>query len=400
MRSSFVGVLLAAVAATSPGTAYGQPDQDQGGFAYPGRPEVTVPIPTGNPSENGFWWATEFLLYQQSWTLGNQVIAQRGLVDSAGVLTGAPGTFIGSGEPALTSGQFGRRSLQPGYRVSIGYKFDSGVSVHLRWAQTVDQTYSAGASLATFRFANQADLANSYLFSPVFNFPPDYAGPLVKTGFDNTGPNGGLNFYGIWNGASVMSLRYSQRFTDADAGARVPLLMTDYSRVYGLGGARFAWFFEKFEWRTVAVDIVGRAFPSDTAEYTNIQSQRMYGPYVGCGHEIYVCNSFAVSLDVTTALLMSIVKQRAYYELGDKTTKAKRSLNEFDVVPNGNVDLNLMWYPTEGVQLKIGYTFQGYLNTRKMEQPVAFNFGALDPPYGTQAFRYVQGLNVGLGLFF
>lgn len=404
--SSTVGLLLAAVAAiVSPTGASGQTYAEGGDFQMPGRPEIIAPIPTGNPSGNGFFASAEFLYYSQTFALGSQVVAQRGLVDSSGLLTGTPGTFIGSGETALTTDQFGRRSAQPGWRIQLGYKFDNGVAVYASFSQTVDQSYSAGASLATFRFANQSDLANSYLFSPVFNFPPDYAGPLVKTGFDlfapgqGGAPNAGGNFYGIWNGASVMTLKFQQRFTTGELGARVPLLQTDYSRVYGLGGARYAWFFEKLEWRTVSMDVVGRAFPSDTATYTNILSQRMYGPFVGCGHEVYLGKRFALTADVTGALLMSVIKERNYYELGDSTTKAKRSLNDFDIVPNGNIDVNLCWYPIEGVQMRVGYTFQMYFNTKNMEEPIAFNYGALDPPYGN-IFRYVQGLNVGLGLFF
>lgn len=402
MRSSYaVGVLLAAVATVAiSGKTYAQTASDGGDYQVPGRPEFVAPIPTGNPANDGFFVSSEFIYYSQTFALGKQVIAQRGLVDSTGVLTGTPGTFIGSGETALTTDQFGRRSMQPGWRIELGYKFTNGVSVYANFSQTVDQMYAAGASLATFRFANQSDLANSFLFSPVFNFPPDYAGPLTKTGFDLNGPNLGGNFYGIWNGASVMNLTFSQRFTQGEIGARVPLLQTDYSRVYGLGGVRYAWFYEKLWWRTVSVDVIGRAFPSDAATYTNVLSQRMYGPFAGCGHEVYLGKRFALSVDTTGSVLMDIDKQRAYYELGDKTTKAKRSLNEFDVVPNGNVDVNLMWYPIEGVQVRLGYTFQGYFNTKYMQEPVAFNFGALDPAYGTQAFRFVQGMNFGIGLFF
>lgn len=405
-RFSAGALLTAVVAAFSPSQLFGQEFAGGGGPAIPGRPEFTAPIPTGNPGGSGFYGYSEFLLYQQTFALGKQVVATRGIVDSSGLLTGAPGTFIGSNEVALTTGQFGKTSLQPGWRTGIGYKFDNGVSVYAQFAQTIDQTYSASATLATQRSRNQADLANSYLYSPVFNFPPDYAGPLVKTGFDlfapaaGGAPNVGGNFYGIWNGAAVMDIQYQQRFTDGQVGARVPLLQTDWSRVYGIGGGKYAWFYEKFWWRTVATDVVGRAFPSDTATYTNALSQRMYGPFAGCGHEVYIGSRLAVSADVTGALLVSIVKERAYYELGDKTTKNKRALNEFDVVPNGNVDLNLMWYPLEGVQFRIGYTFQGYFNTRAMTEPVSFNFGALAPEYGNQAFRYVQGLNIGLGLFF
>jgi hypothetical protein len=197
-----------------------------------------------------------------------------------------------------------------------------------------------------------------------------------------------------------MDIQYKQRYTEGLIGARVPLLQTEWSRVYGLGGGKYGWFFEKFMWRTVSADVVGRAFPSDTALYQNVLSQRMYGPYLGCGHELYLGSRIALSADVSGAVLASIVKQRAYYELGDKTTKAKRSLNEFDVVANGNVDVNLWWYPIEGVQCRFGYSFEGYFGTRAITEPVAFNFGQLAPGYGRQDFRYVSGFNIGMGLFF
>ncbi|MGL4423054.1 MAG: hypothetical protein ACRCZF_20490, partial [Gemmataceae bacterium] len=236
--------------------------------------------------------------------------------------------------------------------------------------------------------------------APVFNFPPDYAGPAIKTFFDLSAVNGGGNFYGIWNGANVMTIDFTQRFTSGEFGARVPLLQTEYSRVYGLGGARYGWFFEKFHWRTVSADIEGRSLPSDVATYDNVLSQRMYGPYVGCGHEVYVGKRMAVSLDVTGAPLVNVVKERNYYKLGDESTQAKRARTDFTVVPNANADLNLWWYPVEGVQVRFGYMAQTYFNTKYMKEPVAYDFGALDPAYDTRAFRLVHGFHVGIGLFF
>jgi hypothetical protein len=366
----------------------------------PGRPPIIAPIPTGNPGGNGFFSTLEFIYLSQTFALGNQTVAYRGLIDSSGNLTGAPGTRLGTFNPALTTDQFGRRSYQPGYKVGLGYKFDNGLVVYGTFAQTVRKSYAAGATSATPLSRNTQDLADSYLYSPVFNFPPDYAGPPVKTAFDvnSNAPFG--NFYGIWNGATVMDIQFRQTFTYGDMGARVPLLQTEYSRVYGLGGARYAWFAEKFYWRTVGTDLEGVAFPQYVANYRNELSQRMYGPYIGCGHEVYLGKRMAIAADLTGAGLFSIVKERAYYELGDKTTKAKRSRNDFDVVPNANLDIGLMWYPLEGVQVKVAYTLQTFFNTRAMGEPIAFNFGALDPVYDNAQFRYVSGFTVGLGLFF
>src|SRR5207245_1544813 len=116
------------------------PIPDTGGFAMSGQPEIVAPFPTGNPANSGFYNFAEFLYYKQTFALGNQVIAQRGLVDTTGLLTGAPGTFIGSGEPALQTSNFGRSSASPGWKIGLGYKFDSGVSVYASFTQTIDQT--------------------------------------------------------------------------------------------------------------------------------------------------------------------------------------------------------------------------------------------------------------------
>jgi|GEM_PF-923289 len=221
------------------------------------------------------------------------------------------------------------------------------------------------------------------------------------------GFNPGFNSYGIWNAASVMNLKFSQRFTASDIGISRPLFQTDYSRVYGLAGARYAWFFERFTWQTMAIDagdfvntLPGGIAPFYVADYTNTLSQRLYGPYVGCGHEVYLGNAFAASLDLTGSALLGIVKQRAKYELGDESTQSKRGYNAFSVVPNLNGNFNMWWYPTEGVQIRLGYQAQTFYGTKYMREPIGFNFAAPDPAIDTKWFRVIHGVNVGMSLFF
>jgi len=375
----------------------GQAETDSG---IPGRSAITAPIPTGNPGQNGFYAFSEFVMLTQTRALGDQTVAVRGLIDSTGLVTGLPGTLIGSGFPALTTDQLGRSTFMPGWNAGLGYKFDSGVSVYVSFMQLLDAHYSAGATLVSPFFRSGTDLADTFLTSAVFNFPPDYAGPRQKTAFDLSALNQGGNFYGIWNGASVETIDFIQRFTAGEIGTRVPLFQTEYSRVYGLAGARYAWIFERFKWRTVSYDVQGRAFSFDSAYYTNTLSQRMYGAFFGCGHEVYLGKRFAASLDLTGAPLVDVEKERAKYELGDRTTSAKRSRDDFSIVPNGNADVNLWWYPIEGVQIRFGYTAMTYFNTQYMKEPIAFDMGALDPAYNTRAFRLVHGFHFGIGLFF
>jgi hypothetical protein len=199
-----------------------------------------------------------------------------------------------------------------------------------------------------------------------------------------------------------MTIDYYQRYTEGEIIARTPIFQTDYSRVYATAGARYAWFYDKFVWRTVDRDINGIAQPQDSAIYENYLSQRMYGPTVGCGHELYAGKALALSLDLSAALLIGIEKELDKYKLGDTVnpTSNKHQLTDFRVIPNLNGALNVWWYPLEGVQIRAGYSAMMYFNTRSMEEPVSFNFGALDPVYKADAFRWVHGLNIGVGLFF
>src|SRR6185369_18099012 len=92
----------------------------------------------------------------------------------------------------------------------------------------------------------------------------------------------------IWNGASVMQIQFLQRFEQVDFTARLPLWMTQNTRSYALVGPRFAWIWERFKWRSVALDINGVSFSTDAADYSNVTSNRLYGLHAGCGHDWFL----------------------------------------------------------------------------------------------------------------
>jgi hypothetical protein len=369
-------------------------------YQAPGLPLENVPTPLGNPGTHGFYTIFEFLMLTQSWTVGDQTVAFRGLVDSRGLITGLPGTYIGSGVPALSTKDFPRRTWQPGFTVGLGYKFDNGLSVYATYTHLFERDYHAGASLASPFFRSKPDLSDTFLVAGVFNFPPQFAGPPVKTSADTNPVTGGGNFYGIWNGAATMDIQFNQWFNQAEIGARVPLFQTEYSRIYGLAGGRFNMFMERFIWRTVDYDINGNSESDWAADYNNTLSQRMYGPFIGCGHEVWLGKRMSVSLDVTAAALLNVIKERAKYELRDQTIANKLSRDELGFVPSFTANLNVWWYPIEGVQIRAGYNAWTFFNTMNMDQPIGFNYGAIDPAYNTQVFRLLHGVNVGLGLFF
>ena len=175
---------------------------------------------------------------------------------------------------------------------------------------------------------------------------------------------------------------------------------TEYSRVYGTAGARYNWFMERFTWRTVSFDINGNQSPAWAADYNNTLSQRMYGPFVGCGHEVYVGKRLSISFDTSAALLVNLIKECAKYELGDETIQNKLSRDELGIVPSVTANLNLWWYPSRGSRPGSATTSGRSSTRRSMYEPIGFNYSSIDPTYNTQYFRIVHGLNVGLGLFF
>jgi hypothetical protein len=377
--------------------------QANSGFDVPLNADPVIPIPTGHAGDAGFYTSAEFVFLTQTRAMGNQVIAYRGIVDSTGKITGLPGTYVGSGQTALTTDELGRSTYQPGFRVELGYKFDNGFQLYGNYMQLFDAHYSAGATLATPYARSRIDLTDTFLTAGVYNFSPKFAGPGTKTAYDPLTGNanaGASNTYGIWDAASTMDIKFTQRYQQADIGGRMPIFQTDYSRVYGMAGGRFAWFFERFQWITRSYSTDGTSNPQDAAQYTNTLSQRLYGPFAGVGNEIFIADQFSLSVDLTGAMLLGIVKERTKYELLDRSTEAKRGVNEWTLVPNANAAVNLWWYPIEGVQVRVGYQAMTFFNTRNMEEPVGFNMGAIDPRYDTQYFRIIHGLNFGVGLFF
>ena len=412
MRNRLYGgmaVLVAAFWVAGPVHAQGDGLTDAsglpGGSEWDGFPLQTR-TPLGSPAKQGFYATADLLFFAKTNTLRNQIIAYRGLVDSGGALTGVPGTYIGSGAVGLSTDMFGRRSYTPGWKLAVGFKTEDNIQVQLSYLAVHKQDYNASATLVPRGFVGRRDLVDTFLTAPVYNFPQAYAGPDQKTTLDgltvppNPTPLPTGLFYGIWNGASVMTIRYTEDYTQWELGARVPLFDTPYSKIYGLGGVRMEWFMERFQWRAQSFDINGNAGPNTAANYTNNLSQRMYGPYVGCGHEVYAGSRFSMSTDLNAGILFNVIKERAKYELEDQTIQNKRSVNDIGLVPTVGGNANLWWYPIEGLQVRFGYNAQTFFGTKNMAEPVGFNYGGIDPKYDFQAFRIVHGVNVGVGFFF
>jgi hypothetical protein len=413
-RTSWLTWLWAAALALAPTAAWGQ-DYNP--------PDPVIPLPTGSARYDlgGFYTISEFLFMEQTNPLRHQVIAVRGLLDFDGSiirdLTGTrlapsgqifpnltlPGTFIGSGVGALYADQAGGPgTYQPGFSIGAGWKFRDGVAVEATWWHLSEAKYTAEATLVppTLLVSGGGNhLVDTFLFSPVFNFPNEFAGPAAKLALGDP-----FAAYGIWNGASLMQIIFVQRFDQFDMTARIPVYQDDCSRCYGLFGPRLIWLWEHFSWRTVAEDFTGNAAPTDVAIYSNVVSQRMYGAHIGCGYERNFGDSplgtFSLSVDLQVAPLLDVIKERATYDRGDRDPSAKRARTEYTVVPELQAQVNLWWFPTEGVQLRLGYDAMAFFNTVASPNPVSFDYSGLDPPWQKGFFRFMNGFNAGISFSF
>lgn len=409
-RTSWLAWVLTLGMALAPAAAWGQHQEVP--FADP-----QIPWPLGHDrlETGGPFLSLRALLYHQTNPLRNQAIAQRGLVDFDGSITAQlngrtifppnsppviipgiarPGTFVGSGAVALRADDVGSGTYQPGLGLTAGWRFQNGVTVEVDYWQLFEAKYATGATLVPPGLQPGPLLTETFLFAPVHSFPIDYSGPAQKVALGN--PNAA---YGIWNGASLMEIDFVQRTTGVDITTRWPWYQDDCVRCYGLIGPRFVWMWERFKWRTVSYDTAGIAGPDDQAIYTNIVSNRMYGLSMGVGTEWYLKHGLSLSLDVRFAPLIDVVKERARYQRADKAIASKNSRTEYQFVPEVQGNLNLWWYPTEGIQMRFGYDIMAFFNTISSKNPVSFNYSRPDPSWDNTT-RLINGINAGIAFIF
>jgi hypothetical protein len=380
-------------------------------------PDCPLPLPlySTNPAAGGFYIAGEWVMFRQTNPLHSQTVAYRGFVDTDGTVTNLPGTFVGSGFPALNVNQVeGPRSFEPGFKVTGGWRFADGSLIEVDYMHIINVNYTAEAGIIPPAFQVGLFQENTFLFAPVYNFPTLYAGapnkipvPLPTPGSPTIGfpivspPGGPMPLYGIWNGATTMQLLFTQWADQYQATYRWSLYENECWRTYGLVGPRAFTIWERFRWRTVDTDDAGNESPLWAAIYNNITSNRMYGVHAGVGNEFWLGHGFSISLDLQAAVFCDVVKEEADYELGLKFfTEAKKSKHDYTFVPELEGQLNIWWYPTEGIEIRVGYSMMGFFNTVASKQPIDFNFGGLNPTWDEGVFRFFDGINAGISFIF
>jgi hypothetical protein len=368
------------------------------GYAPHDESELVTPLGSTRPEEGGFFAAGSYIMYRQTNPLKDQVVAVRGFiaVDDSVLGPGTAGTFVGSRTLALDTHQVtGPNGYQPGFNFEGGWKFRDGSTVSLGFIWLSSTKNTAVATLAAPDLRVRSDFADSFLTSYVYNFPPAFAGPPNKINVGNQ-----FAVYGVWNGATIMTEVFEQRFSQYEATWREVVYENEYYRLSGIFGPRIAWIWDRYKWTTVDQDVNGNTDASWSAIYNNIVSNRMYGIHFGCSEECYIGHGFALQLDTQAALYFNSVKEEAKYELGTKLgPENKRAVRQVTFVPELQANLNLAWYPREGIQIRIGYDLMAFFNTISSPTPIDFNYGSLTPPF-ERTFRVFDGFNAGIAFVF
>jgi hypothetical protein len=370
----------------------------------PPDPQYPLPLYSTRPADGGLYLGLQFVYYQQTQPISDQIIAFRGFFDADGSISsalggaGVPGTFIGSHKPALHANDFGQSQYIPGYQMFIGWKLRNGAVIEFDWLHLNKVKYAGGASIEPFLFQGGANLADTFLTAPVFNFPNEFAGAAQKVTVGNPGAT-----FGIWNAAGLMQVQFTQRYDQYDVVGRIPIWQTDNNRCYGICGLRNGFLVEKFTWRTVDIDVTGNQSPANTAIYNNNVTNNYFGPVVGCGDEWRLgdtpLGTFALSADVKGGLMIDFVKEYTKYLLGTQDIGSKLTRRQTTFVPMLQFQPNLCWYPIEGVQFKVGYDIFALFNTAVCPNPVDFNFLGIEPAL-EHATRVFNGMNAGVCLIF
>jgi hypothetical protein len=372
------------------------------GYAPPD-PMTPFPLFSTHPEQGGFFTAGSFVMYRQTNPTSTQRIAVRGFVPVDNSTGNPAGHLVGSGQTALDAQQVsGPNEYSPGFKLEFGWKFDDSSALTVSWMYLDHKKLTASASVVPLNFNVGPGFENSFLTAFVENVTPLFSGPANKVASLGGAAASPSAAFGIWNAASEMSIEFDQRTQEWEATYRWTVYDTECYRLSGLVGPRFFWIWERFKWRTV--DFPGDGSdptPLDVGIYTNIVSNRMYGVHAGCEQEWYWGHGFACMCDLQALGFMDIVKERVRYELGEKFRGgvAKKSETIWQAVPGAQATIALMYYPIEGVELKIGYDFIGFLNTIGMNEPVVFDFSGLNPKYNNQA-RIYDGFMATLSISF
>lgn len=362
-------------------------------------PKLPLPLNDGE-KESGLYFAAEMLIFRTDNPLGRQVLAERGLMDVDGTISGTPGAFLGSRETVLKASDAGSEKWSPGYRFTLGWRFMDDTSIYVSGFKMIENRSQASAGILPRNFNVNADFSNSFLFAPFYNFSTFFAGPDNDVLSQITSqPVAG---YGITNAFEDIFLDFQQSMWSWEITGKFPVHLIEDVRTYTLIGPRFMLLEESFKLKIVDLSLDGELLNTNVALYRNQWENRLYGVQHGWGIEKYLGGGFAFTAEARVGIFFDDRKAVNRFERGDRGVHdvvQGRKINDAGVCPMFQVGLFLEWFPIDGVQFRAGYEFMGVFNTLRSSFPVDFNVGTLTPHYENKFWR-LDGFSVGVALIF
>jgi hypothetical protein len=99
---------------------------------------------------------------------------------------------------------------------------------------------------------------------------------------------------------------------------------------------------------------------------------------------------------------MDFIHMISAYETTAKfygTAENKRGKRTWNVVPEVQGTVSLMWYPWENIQVQVGYQLMAFFNTLSSPRPIDFDYSNVAPHWSTTT-RWLDGFQFGVGISF
>ncbi|MCS7168828.1 MAG: hypothetical protein RMI91_09615 [Gemmatales bacterium] len=390
-------------------------------------------LPLGPVRQDGIYVAGEAIFFRVNSSIKSQVVARRGLVDTAGNIFAEmtvdqngtddddtddivvippqpqPGRILGSNEVALRTDQVRGDDGRPGLRLTIGYRFPNDVTIEGVFWLLPEHRRSAWASILPPNLQQGDFFSRSFLYAPFYNVPVDFIGPtndvqqILVTHFinpdapDEVEEGDEVPAYGVFNGAELFRVTYKQEFYNYELNVRFPTYPLDVFRTYTSVGLRYLRSFERFELIAEDLSIDGSGLA--VGRYRNRWTNNLFGVQGSYGGEVYLGYGFALLGEVRAGLFYDDFHARTEATVEGSALILRRKHTDANLSPMLGTGVFLYWYPVDSVVVRIGYEFLGFFNVIRSTEAIDFNLGTLEPTFRSTLLRF-DGFSAGIAIRF
>ena len=266
--------------------------------------------------ESGLFFAAEYLIIRLDNPLGDELLAMRGIKDFDGTILGTPGAFIGSGSRALSTKDASQEKWSPGYRFTLGWRFENDMSIYANYMQMVTNRSVATASLCPARSTWRPTSPTRSCLCRFFNYSAFFAGPDADVVSQVSGAD--VPAYGIFNAAEQVLIQLEQKMWSWEITGKFPVQLVEGCRTYCLAGPRFMYLEEHFKFRITDLTLNGELANTNVALILQRLDEQVPGRPERLGHGNDLGGGVGVTLEGRLGLFANIRKGSNKLERGDR----------------------------------------------------------------------------------